>query len=204
MARKKIISVQKGQQYIQKNWASKNRFALLSDTDPQSHWDEQGVPIVPKNLECTSRENPTHKVGAQCVDYQAVNPCVIASDTDNTNTCRVTTNLQQKTCDAQDKYDLDLRFLVRHKSKMAKAKDSNTFKRWDAQSKDKYGFIPIQDQILPEVDSPTAKNTNIWEDHAAIASTGTYNFMKAQIPITSQLNVESWKKHLSNQIWLSP
>ena len=72
---------------------------------------------------------------------------------------------------------------------MAKAKASNTFKYWDAQNKDNYGFIPIQDQILPEVDSPSAKNTNTWEDHAAFVSTGTYNFMKAQIPIISHLNV---------------
>ena len=191
---KKSISVKKGPQYVQKNWASKNKFALLSDIDPQSHWDDQGVPIMPKNqFECNRRKTPTHKVGAQCIDYQAVNPCVIGPDTDNTTTCRVTTNLQQKTCDAKDKYELDLRFHVRHKSKMGKAKASNTFKLWD-----NYGFIPIQDQILPEVDSPSAKNTNTWEEHAAFISTGTYNFMKAQIPIISHLNIESWKKHLNN------
>ena len=110
----------------------------------------------------------THKEGAQCVDRQAINPCVITPDTDKNATCRVTNNLQQETNDVQDKYELDLRFHARHKHKMAKAKDSNILSLWDAQSKDKYGFIPIQDQLLPEVDLLTDKNPKLWDDHAAI------------------------------------
>ena len=73
----------------------------------------------------------------------------------------------KKTSDVHDKYELDLRFHARHKHKMAKAKDSNILKLWDVQNKDKYGFIPIQDQILPEIDSPTAKNPKTWDDHVS-------------------------------------
>ena len=109
----KSISVKQGLQNIvnQNNWASKNRLALLSDINPQSHCDGQEVPTVQKvQVKCNSIKDAIYKVGAQCVDRQTVNPCVLTPDTDKITTSKVTNNLQQKTCDVQNKYELDLRF----------------------------------------------------------------------------------------------
>ena len=87
-----LISVKKGQQNVCHpiNWASKNRLALLSDINPQSHWDDQVVPTVPKkHVNCNTSKNTAHKVGTRCVDPQAVIPCIITPDTDTKVTCTV-------------------------------------------------------------------------------------------------------------------
>ena len=44
-----------------------------------------------------------------------------------------------KTC---DKYDLELRFKPKHRSKIQQAKANHTFQKWDRQMKGKFGFIP--------------------------------------------------------------
>ena len=97
-----------------------------------------------------------------------------------------------KDVNIQDKYELDLRFRSQHRQKVASAKNCDTFKLWDLHNKD----IPLHNQLLPDVDLPAAKNQSIWDDHADVASTRTYNFMKAQIPVQSQLKIDSWEKHL--------
>ena len=103
-----------------------------------------------------------------------------------------------KDAHTEDKYELDLRFHSRHRQKVASPKNCDTFKLWDLQNKEKFGFIPLQNQLLPEVDIPAEKNSNIWDDHTDVISTGTYNFMRAQIPVQSQLNIDSWGKYLKN------
>ena len=72
---------------------------------------------------------------------------------------------------------------------MAKAKNSNIFRLWDAQSKDKYGFIPIQDQILPEADLPSAKNPKILDDHASMH----WYLQLHESPNTSPLTIKCYQ-----------
>ena len=47
-----------------------------------------------------------------------------------------------------DKYDLELKFKSRHRQHIAEAKDNHIFQLWDKQDNDKYGFIPLRDQII--------------------------------------------------------
>ena len=51
-----------------------------------------------------------------------------------------------------DKYDLELRFRPRHREHIAAAKQCDTFKLWNDQTQDKFGFIPLGDLTLPPID----------------------------------------------------
>ena len=176
-------------------WCSKNRFAPLNDIIPRSHYDNHEVSrtrLTDSNGH--KSEDKGHKVGGERGERQTVidgvsKPQVTKSPVTNS------LGLDNKT-HIQDKYDLDLRFHSRHRHKVATAKNCEIFKLWDLQNKDKFGFIPLQDQLLPQEVIPAVKKRSILQDHAEVAKTGTYNFMKAQIPVQSQLNVNSWEKHL--------
>ena len=49
-----------------------------------------------------------------------------------------------------DKYNLQLAFRPRHRATIALATNVKTFKAWDSQTSDKFGFIPLGDLILPQ------------------------------------------------------
>ena len=61
---------------------------------------------------------------------------------------------------------------------------------------DKFGFIPLQDQALPTSHIPSNTSGSIWLGHARIVDSGVCNYMKMQIPVYSQLNVDGWQKYL--------
>ena len=52
-----------------------------------------------------------------------------------------------------DKYDLQSYFRPQHREVITKAKDAPVFKKWDKQTVDKYGFIPLSQLLLPDVDN---------------------------------------------------
>ena len=180
-------------------WCSKNRFAPLNDINPRSHYDNYEVSWTKLNNNNGHKsEDKGHKVGGERGERHTERHTVIDSVSKPRVTKSPVTNslgTDNKT-HIQDKYDLDLRFHSRHRNKVATAKNCETFKLWDLQNRDKFGFIPLQDQLLPPDDNPAVKKQSVWQDHAEVAKTGTYNFMKAQIPVHSQLNVKNWEKHL--------
>ena len=51
-----------------------------------------------------------------------------------------------------DKYELDLKFKPKYKDIMDKLKNCPIFKLWDSQTKDKYGFISLGNQTIPDTD----------------------------------------------------
>ena len=93
-----------------------------------------------------------------------------------------------------DKYDLELNFKPRHRQHIAEAKNKKTFQLWDKQTQDKYGFIPLGDQILPEKNKI---NLDMRKFHQAVKNSNKYNFMDAQIEVPSQLNPDVWEDHLT-------
>ena len=97
-----------------------------------------------------------------------------------------------------DKYELDLRFRPRHRQKIHEANGCDIFKLWDSQTQDKFGFIPLQDQILPQIQKLNAHCTDLLAAHNIIVASGTYNFMNSQLQIPSQLNPNIWDKYLGN------
>ena len=85
-----------------------------------------------------------------------------------------------------DKYDLDLKFKPKYKDIMDKIKSCPISKLWDSQTKDKYGFIPLGNQTIPDTDLREVSNS------------GNYNFMKSQIQVDSQLKPDIWESYLKD------
>ena len=80
-----------------------------------------------------------------------------------------------------DKYAMDLRFRPRHRNKIKEAKNCQIFKLWDKQVSDKFGYIPLQDQILPSTDQRNTGVENVLKMHDIISKSNTYNFLQCQI-----------------------
>ena len=102
--------------------------------------------------------------------------------------------------ETEDKYDLELRFKPKYRQRISEAKHVNTFKNWDNQMQDKYGFVPLGNILVPERDN---KNPNIQDIkilHETVKKSKNFNFTDTQIQIHSQLNPDIWEKYL-NHYW---
>ena len=95
-----------------------------------------------------------------------------------------------------DKYDLDLRFAYRHKDCLSMATDSNIFQAWKAQTVGGYGFIPLNDLVLPEVVNINPSLGDPIADHKYIKNKVVCNYLGPQLQIKSQLNPDVWDKYL--------
>ena len=72
------------------------------------------------------------------------------------------------------------------------------FHLWCQQVDFTFGFVPLQEQILPPDNSPECGfSGSPLQIHEIVKSTGKPNFLQARIPIKSQLNVEHWEKVLA-------
>ena len=56
-----------------------------------------------------------------------------------------------------DKYNLQLAFRPRHRATIASATNVQTFKAWDSQTNNKFGFIPLGDLVLPKKNEKKSK-----------------------------------------------
>ena len=98
-----------------------------------------------------------------------------------------------------DKYDLALRFKTKYiKKKIEQAESSEIFKLWDKQTVGKFDYIPLTSQVVGEIQQLSQVNPDLLQVHETVKQTGTHNFLSAQIPIPSQLNVEAWEINLTN------
>ena len=123
------------------------------------------------------------KVGVS-MDKMLSSPHVVCCETDYKNEV------------AQEKYELARRFHKRHQNKQEKAYSCSTFKLWGAQNSGKFGFIPLEDQVLPQCQKVIQATDNLLNIHKLVKARGTQNFMKAQVRVPSQRNAEAWQKHL--------
>ena len=99
-----------------------------------------------------------------------------------------------------DKYAMDLRFRPRHRIKVQEAKDCRTFKLWDAQMSDKFGYIPLQDQMIPDKNIKRCTHIDALKIHEIISKSGTYNFLHCQMQVHSELNADVWEQYL-DEYW---
>ena len=97
----------------------------------------------------------------------------------------------------QDKYDLALKFKAKHKNRLDKANNSNTFKDWDNQTEGKFAHIPISDQKIAIHRKPTQHETDMLTIHEKVKATHTFNFLDAQIHIPLQLNADIWEENFN-------
>ena len=90
-----------------------------------------------------------------------------------------------------DKYALDLRFCPRHRLRIKEAKNCPIFKVWDQQMLHKFGFIPLQDQILRSKDQRNPSMTDVLKLHKIFSNSDTHNFLECQIHKYSPFTTES-------------
>ena len=73
--------------------------------------------------------------------------------------------------------------------------DQPIYQKWLTQSDFEFGYVPLQDQMMP-VGSNQGVYTNPIDVHKKVRQTGLPNFMSARIPVESQLNIDKWKEAL--------
>ena len=75
---------------------------------------------------------------------------------------------------------------------LLQAKNNETFKKWDAQNQDKFGFIHLGDLNLPNVNLTNSTLHDPLSIHLRLKNSHVSNFLGYQINVKSQLNIEKW------------
>ena len=85
-----------------------------------------------------------------------------------------------------------------------KCQDQNScslFKQWQNQSQFQFGFIPLEEQIMPDNNVVNCSDgLSPFNIHALVRATNKPNYMEARLPVKSQLNMSEWKSRLT-QYW---
>ena len=192
-------------QYLQTkydNIPTNNRFNMLQNLDENKELDKSymnvnteasaNVKHVDNHSKFVHEETQKHGVNKQS---RIMN---VGSGKANEHTSNIGKKKYEKTVliETCDKYDLELRFKPKHRSKIQQAKASPTFKKWDHQIKGKFGFIPLGDLVLPNSDDRNPPMKDIIALHNIVKQSGTHNFIGAQIEVISQLDPDKWQKYL--------
>ena len=75
--------------------------------------------------------------------------------------------------------------------------DSEIYNAWRRQSDFNFGFVPLSNQMLPNIVTVNeARGKSPIQILEIVRSTSKPNFIQARVQIDSRLNVEVWKKHL--------
>ena len=76
--------------------------------------------------------------------------------------------------------------------------NSALFRKWQAQPDFPFGYIPIDEQVMPTTNVVNrSSGFSPFSAHALVKATGKPNYMEARLPVPSQLNVETWKSLLT-------
>ena len=72
--------------------------------------------------------------------------------------------------------------------------DTEIYNAWRRQSDFKFGFVPIDEQLLPDtLHTNNVSHSSPFRIHEIVRSTNKPNFMQARFPVDSQLNVHAWE-----------
>ena len=73
------------------------------------------------------------------------------------------------------------------------------FKNWQNQSQFQFGFIPLDEQIMPDISVVNCSDgLSPFNIHALVRATNKSNYMEARLPVKSQLDVCEWKSRLTD------
>ena len=77
--------------------------------------------------------------------------------------------------------------------------NSEIYNAWCHQSDFDFGFVPLSDQMVSSVSTINYPgDSSPLQVHDLVRATNKPNFMQARIPVQSQLNVNAWKRYLTN------
>ena len=133
------------------------------------------------------------------VDCDAVKDGVVESEAKKISTNKVVSKHKvPNTID--DKYDLELKFKFKHRQFINAAKDNTTFKKWNMQTDQKFGFVPLSDLKIPSKNNFKCVTTDTCKQHEIVRSSGSPNFLDVQLLVNTNLNLDKWEKYL-NGYW---
>ena len=95
-----------------------------------------------------------------------------------------------------DKYRLALQIRNKNKEKMRQASADPTFKTWNNQNEEKFGFIPLGPLVVPKSDKKRKLGSDPIKLYDATRSQTDFNFLTSQIQVPSQLNPDVWENLL--------
>ena len=98
----------------------------------------------------------------------------------------------------EDKYDLGLQVKIQNKDKLKKATLDPTYKKWNEQTEDKFGFIPLSPVVLSTPDNRNYMGSDPIKLYDITKNENMFNFMSAQVQLDSQLNGVVWENLLQN------
>ena len=93
-----------------------------------------------------------------------------------------------------DKYSLDIHLKPKTKQILNCAKGNPTFERWAVQKKEKFGFIPLGNCIIPNTDDRVVIAGSLLDIHEKIENTRGYNFQNAQVLVPPKFNLKLWEQ----------
>ena len=94
------------------------------------------------------------------------------------------------------KYNLPLRIKSKSISYKQVLPDCPTLQAWEAQNKYKFGFIPLESQLMPDNVNPMDSYDDPIILHKKITDSQQYNFLQSQITLRSQLKPDVWDHYL--------
>ena len=105
-----------------------------------------------------------------------------------------------KYCGFEDKFTSSILYANQKGSKGDwEVIDENIHQLWNSQVHFKFGFVPLQKQVLPSSDLCTNNYAgSLLQIHEVVKKSGKTNFLQAHIPIQSQLKVEAWEEALGD------
>ena len=76
--------------------------------------------------------------------------------------------------------------------------DTPIFQKWREQGGFQFGFVPLQELIMPEChEINDCSHLSLLQIHNIVKSTGRSNFLQACVPVNSQLKIEAWEQELT-------
>ena len=77
--------------------------------------------------------------------------------------------------------------------------DEDIHQLWQSQVDFRFGFVPLQKQLLPDPNIGTSNfSGTLLQAHNIVKKSGRHNFLQARIPVESQLKVEAWEEALGD------
>ena len=181
-----------------------NRFNVLNTTQGSETQNFQHIEPASVHSTCVNKQGKQviHNRGESVASCDSSNKGENRkiSPSDCTRNNKLITGNCNKTkvvlVETEDKYDLELRFKPKHRQRITDSKTCNTFKKWDQQVEDKYGFIPLGELHVPEFNEKNTFHSDLTDLHHIVKNSGTFNFVKTQIQVKSQLNADVWDRYL--------
>ena len=141
----------------------------------------------------SDKVNAKHQ-GCQDIQVQRVKDDTMVNTSTSTSSSQANVNPNDESVNST-KYDLDLCHKVKRTYKNF-LPTCQTLQHWEANTKFKFGFIPLGELNLPAEVTVSQSSLDALQLHKVIKKSDENDFMHSQIMVDSQLKPDAWDKYL--------